>query len=376
MARKRVAERIRLTNNEKLNVYMDCKNVCAHCGRHLQFYHDMTVDHVVPLNKGGRNEQRNYVALCEECNQAKSDDVVYPLDYYPYLPDKKRRDVQAVFDEYLENTPWFAYDNVFMLDRFDLATARAVHMPKQHCCYPVNATMRVEKTTPEDAFDYLQLYVARLQPEDKGLFVTSPLDLKTPYYKILDHGKCVMLITAYVDKEDGTDKNVLRVDFFPNPEIKVREHTTELTIAYILRSIVDHIHVTLMNTAKNTVIDMLVVSVQSDPIAKAGLKAYANLFKGMCAYFDTPTDDKDIRNGGTISVQMTLYQGTFDDISKLAQEHNVKSLKALAEVADKRALQKPLDEALSESRVYPSSKPKYVKHKNDAKRKSRKVKRK
>lgn len=32
----------------------------------------MTVDHIVPLSKGGANEMENYAAACEKCNTAKA----------------------------------------------------------------------------------------------------------------------------------------------------------------------------------------------------------------------------------------------------------------------------------------------------------------
>lgn len=379
MARKKITERIKLTNNEKLNVYIDCKNVCAHCGRHLQFYHDMTTDHVIPLNKGGKNERRNYVALCEKCNQEKSDNVVYPIDYYPYLPEKKKQEVEELFNEYLQNTPWFAYDNLFMLDQFDLKTAKAVYMPKQHYCYPIETTMQVKKVNQDDAFDYLQLYIARLTPEDKTMFVTTPKELNTPYYKILDQGKCVMLISAYVDQQlDSNDKevNVLRIDFFPNPEIKIREHITHRTICYILRSLIFHVHATLMNTARNTIIDAIFMTPHSDKLAAETLHEYERMFKTHCHFFENPNDDKDISNGGTIGIHMTLYQGTMQDMIKLADEHNVKSMYELAQVADKSKLQKPLDDALAESERRKENKPKYTHHKNDAKKHARKKRKK
>ncbi|MBD5585178.1 MAG: HNH endonuclease [Clostridia bacterium] len=377
MARKKTEARIKLTNNEKLNVYIQCRNLCAHCGRHLEFHHDMTVDHVIPLNKGGKNEPRNYVALCKDCNQAKSDNVVYPIDYYPYLPEPKKKEVTELFHDYLRSTAWFAHDNVFMLDQFNLKTARAVYMPKQGMCYPVPTTMRVEKISQDDAFEYLQYYIARLTPEDKGLFVTSPTELDTPYYKITAGKETMMVISAYVDQDQGykdsdDDRNIIRVDFFPNPDVKYREHTTHLTLMYILRCLIAHVHDTLMRTAQGTTMDLMMLTPQSDRLAKGAINEFKHAFGPMCSEFENPIDDKDIRNGGTIGIHMTLFQGTKKDIMKLAEDHNVKSLKELAAVADTRALQQPLDQALTDSEKRKESKPKYTRHKNDAKKKHRK----
>lgn len=372
MARKKIEERIQLTNNERLTVYIDCQNKCAHCGKHLHYPEDVTIDHVVPLNKGGRNELRNFVTLCKPCNLDKSDDVVCPMDYYPYLPEKKKSEVEAVFEEYIESVPWFAHDNLFMLDRFDLKTAKVVYIPKQNKCYPIQTTMRVEKTSKKDAFDYLQLYIARLQPEDKALFAAQPNELNAPYYKVFDQRKCVMLIAAFVDQYANTDRNMLRLDFFPNPEIKARENVTEYTLAEILNSLLKHIQDTLMQTARNTMIDVLVSVPQSDKLGDLAAQAYASLFPQTSDYFESPLDGQKIENGGTTGVKTIMYQGTTQEMLELTKKHNLNSLHELREIIDKIDLQKPLDQALEEAGPPPMPKQKPVHHKNDAKRHARK----
>lgn len=376
MPRKPVAQRIKLSNNERINVHIACQNRCAHCGKHLNFYRELTIDHVIPLSKGGKNEPRNYVALCEECNLEKSNDIVYPMDYFPYLPKERQVELKELFDEYLKNTPWFAHDNLFMLDRFNMDAAKAVYMPKQGYCYPVPTIMRVEKTTPEKAFEYLQLYIARLQTEDKEMFVTSPEELKTPYYRVIDQDKTIMLISAYVDQSEEDNRNILRLDFFPNPDIKIRPPVTGVTLQYVLRALLHQIHATLMHTARNTIIDTVIMAPQSDKLARMALESYYETNGQTCHCFSSPLDDKDLNNGGTIGVQLTLYQGNYQDMCNMAKEQNVNSLRELAATANKSELQKPLDNALSQSRKTNIQRPKYTKHKNDAKKRARKQKRK
>lgn len=59
---------------------------CAKCGKKLLVTdEDFSVDHVMPISKGGDNDLRNMVGLCVECNQAKGDNFVVPRLYYPYL---------------------------------------------------------------------------------------------------------------------------------------------------------------------------------------------------------------------------------------------------------------------------------------------------
>lgn len=60
----------------------DCR--CAHCGIGLNTK-TMTVDHIVPISNGGDNEEYNLLALCEECNKAKSDLIYNPGEYYRFI---------------------------------------------------------------------------------------------------------------------------------------------------------------------------------------------------------------------------------------------------------------------------------------------------
>ena len=46
------------------------KGICHYCGcRFLS--HELTMDHVVPLSRGGRSVKGNIVPCCKECNNHK-----------------------------------------------------------------------------------------------------------------------------------------------------------------------------------------------------------------------------------------------------------------------------------------------------------------
>lgn len=46
--------------------------LCAWCGA-LKSPSDLTIDHVKPVSKGGRNALFNLCLACEDCNKAKGD---------------------------------------------------------------------------------------------------------------------------------------------------------------------------------------------------------------------------------------------------------------------------------------------------------------
>ena len=45
---------------------------CAYCGKpHEEHVEELTIDHVLPLKRGGANTSENIVPACRACNRAK-----------------------------------------------------------------------------------------------------------------------------------------------------------------------------------------------------------------------------------------------------------------------------------------------------------------
>ena len=59
-------------NGIRRQVY-NCQNgKCSMCGEKIS-YMKFTVDHVIPISKGGSNTIDNMEAMCDMCNQMKKD---------------------------------------------------------------------------------------------------------------------------------------------------------------------------------------------------------------------------------------------------------------------------------------------------------------
>ena len=56
--------------------------ICHYCRRHVGIAR-LTMDHVVPLGRGGRSSRGNVVAACKDCNTRKQSLV--PVEWDDYL---------------------------------------------------------------------------------------------------------------------------------------------------------------------------------------------------------------------------------------------------------------------------------------------------
>jgi hypothetical protein len=85
---------------------------CCKCGRMLSRDDKMfTVDHFIPISKGGTNDIENLVPLCWDCNQLKSDYVARPYDFYSHLSDDYFNEIKKLFDDYCEKHRWATRHN-------------------------------------------------------------------------------------------------------------------------------------------------------------------------------------------------------------------------------------------------------------------------
>lgn len=55
---------------------------CAYCGTRRQLKH-MTVDHIIPLSRGGADDESNMCCACKNCNRLKAN--LLPTEFSQYL---------------------------------------------------------------------------------------------------------------------------------------------------------------------------------------------------------------------------------------------------------------------------------------------------
>ena len=53
--------------------------ICHYCGQHVGIK-NLTMDHIIPLSRGGRSSKGNLVPCCKECNTRKKSNLPPELE--------------------------------------------------------------------------------------------------------------------------------------------------------------------------------------------------------------------------------------------------------------------------------------------------------
>lgn len=64
------------------------KGLCHYCGSKVP-PKELTLDHIVPVARGGRSTKGNCVPACKECNNRKKD--LLPLEWEDYLSQLEKK---------------------------------------------------------------------------------------------------------------------------------------------------------------------------------------------------------------------------------------------------------------------------------------------
>lgn len=63
------------------------KGVCYYCGKSV-LPKELTMDHIVPLARGGKTTKSNVAPCCKECNNQKR--LLLPMEWEAYLSRRTR----------------------------------------------------------------------------------------------------------------------------------------------------------------------------------------------------------------------------------------------------------------------------------------------
>src|SRR5690625_2952755 len=96
------AERIPLSNKERYYILARDQFTCQYCGRSAPEV-ELHVDHLIPVARGGTNEQINLLAACTDCNLSKQA-MLLPGDV---IKQKQTEIIKRtnVYEQFLKDQP-------------------------------------------------------------------------------------------------------------------------------------------------------------------------------------------------------------------------------------------------------------------------------
>lgn len=371
MPRLREERRIELGPDIRRRVLRDSCNRCAHCNKLLRGENEKeyTIEHVVPLRKGGSNNTRNLIALCYECNQEKKDDIIAPEEYYTFAPEWKLREICETFNTYLKDVDWLAYDTLFKLDRFELPSqisalnrrsGKIFHMPYK---YPVRKMRRA------DAAAYLLEYTGHLDTIDKVSMLYREEDINTTYYAIYNkRGDIFLIVSPYImetdfGEEEGHIRKAVFFDFFINPNLKLHEPNDHASVAHILQSCLYMMRDTIecRDMHNGEVIDIIYRTPKSDI---NGQKAFTLFYKHY--HPANPIFINETFEGGRILVEiLRCYNGTAEHLKQEIAGADMTRDTFFVDIATR---QDSISERMAKSRPIAVNKIRTVKKKDKKKR--------
>ena len=106
--KKSAVKRKHYSGAERKAIYEKANGCCQLCGRKIEF-HNMTVDHIIPLGKDGSNDLDNTQAACSVCNQFKSN--IYPEQFFDRITEIFMYQMEK---QYSNNLTWKMARNMLM----------------------------------------------------------------------------------------------------------------------------------------------------------------------------------------------------------------------------------------------------------------------
>ena len=232
--RSRLEERTAFSWSVKEPLLKETKGRCAHCGASLDRYDNLTVDHVIPLDKGGSNSSDNLTVLCEACNTLKSNMILPPMNWYPFLSVRRRKTLTAQMRQYMRDTDYLAEDCLIPVDMFRIEVPiviqkktgpnrRTIRMPAY-----INGT-RMEK---DDAFAWLMEYKRSLQYRDAQGTIQNASEFLAPCYLFKKGDIEVAMANPWMihewDDHIKNYRNEIIIDWFFSPSLPERDYLPEM----------------------------------------------------------------------------------------------------------------------------------------------------
>lgn len=161
MNRSKIQEREFFTPEEKETIWKKTNGVCAHCGKPIFIGYQFSVDHFIPLGKGGVNRMINLIPLCKDCNKNKAQKVLHPKDFAPYLKEKYKKELENYYESYTKSFNYLTRNSLIAQD--DLIVEIPIAMQSKKLKNPPKIKYAIQRAEYCDLDELYKYYVRYLK---------------------------------------------------------------------------------------------------------------------------------------------------------------------------------------------------------------------
>lgn len=225
--RHKVEEREYFTEDEREAIAAKSDHKCVCCGRKVYFGYGATIDHYIPLKKGGTNDRANLVLMCEDCNKKKKSKVMAAIVGASYLPEPYFEELRQVVQNYVDTYRYISRGNLIAFDQYEFGvfpmdmmeyayTSRKRRRNIVDRVSKVRSKIMMYRAYPEDLdelVDYFTRYLKRCNSLDSEEGVVQNLKFWMRFgaiYYIRESGNITVITTVVVN-----DHNYISMNMFP-----------------------------------------------------------------------------------------------------------------------------------------------------------------
>ena len=155
-------ERDRFTYDEKQQICRKSDNRCCHCGEKKFINYGATIDHFVPLDKGGCNQNFNLIMLCEDCNN-KKDNKLYDISYLKYLKPEYLEPLKQYVEDYVQVMDTAQRNRILAYDEYNMPVTFAIGTKKK---FTQTVNTKLKYATVDDIDKLTEYFIRYLKHVD------------------------------------------------------------------------------------------------------------------------------------------------------------------------------------------------------------------